>query len=450
MPTAKDEETTPVVVVGEGLNCLGVLRSLERAGLHALAVTTTRRCVVACSRHARVALLPSLEGRTLVDGLKAIGAGFAERPVLMLGGDRQVAAVNEAREELEPLFHLGLPAQEMVRTLADKALFHRFAEARGLPVPRTVVIRDGDAAGLAALADLVPPFVIKPADKAQALSGRVERAACALDLAQARDLAARMASAAGSVVVQEWIPGADSDLYFGLFACAADGRVIGLFCGRKLVCSPPAVGNTALCAPAGAVADDVAALTLRFVAESQYRGIGGLEFKRDCRSGRLVIVEPTVGRTDWQSEVATLNGVNLPVLAALEELGLARPGAAASRTRPQDANGAQVAQVVQGVERAQGAAVLPPTDLATPRAVPPRGVAWRASITHRRPRALASDVRLVDGYFRLDDPLPAAYHYLVDEFARRALRRLARLPRAWRARRHAGEEAAAERGAPAP
>jgi len=421
-----------VVVVGEGLNCLGVLRSLERAGLRALAVTSTRHCVVACSRHAEVALVPALEGPELVEGLKALGAGFAVRPVLMLGGDRQVTAVNEARAELEPLYHLGLPAASMVRTLADKALFHAFAEAHGLPVPRTVVV-DG-AEGLARLDELTPPLVIKPADKAQALSGRVERAACALDRAQARAIAARMVQAAGSLVVQEWIPGADSDLYFGLFACAGDGRVIGLFCGRKLVCSPPAIGNTALCAPAGPAAEDVAELTLRFVAETHYRGIGGLEFKRDCRTGRLLIVEPTVGRTDWQSEVATLNGVNLPVLAALDELGLPPPDDA-GEPRPAVAPRAGEAPARAGTWA--GAT---------------RDVAWRASFTHRRPRGLPRDVRLVDGYFRLDDPLPAAYHYLVDEFARRALRRLARLPRSWRGARRAreGEEASMEHGAPAP
>src|SRR5262249_6592036 len=48
----------PVVVVGEGLNCLGVIRSLAEAGLRVIAATTTRRCVVGCTRHAQVEHLP--------------------------------------------------------------------------------------------------------------------------------------------------------------------------------------------------------------------------------------------------------------------------------------------------------------------------------------------------------------------------------------------------------
>jgi hypothetical protein len=37
------------------------------------------------------------------------------------------------------------------------------------------------------------------------------------------------------------------------------------------------------------------------------------------------MVEPTIGRTDYQEEVATLNGVNLPHAAWCSELGLALP-----------------------------------------------------------------------------------------------------------------------------
>jgi predicted ATP-grasp superfamily ATP-dependent carboligase len=53
-----------------------------------------------------------------------------------------------------------------------------------------------------------------------------------------------------------------------------------------------------------------------------YFGFGGVEYKRDARDGRFLIIEPTVGRTDWQEEVATLAGVNIPLMAYRHELGL--------------------------------------------------------------------------------------------------------------------------------
>jgi len=133
-------------------------------------------------------------------------------------------------------------------------------------------------------------------------------------------------------------------------------------------------GTTALCVAANArVHQTLAALTADFVTSSRYRGIGGLEFKRDRGTGQFVVVEPTVGRVDWQAEIATLCGVNLPAIAYRTALG-----------GPAEA----------------GVAVI---DTA---------VAWRSSAGHRPRRgALLPGTRLVDGFFRRDDPVPALYHH---------------------------------------
>ena len=46
-----------------------------------------------------------------------------------------------------------------------------------------------------------------------------------------------------------------------------------------------------------------------------------MEYKRDVRTGRFVMIEPTVGRSDFQEEVATLNGVNIPNAAYCSAVG---------------------------------------------------------------------------------------------------------------------------------
>jgi hypothetical protein len=50
--------------------------------------------------------------------------------------------------------------------------------------------------------------------------------------------------------------------------------------------------------------------------------MGSMEYKRDERDGRFYMVEPTVARTDFQEEVACLNGVNIPEAAYRYESGL--------------------------------------------------------------------------------------------------------------------------------
>ena len=166
--------------------------------------------------------------------------------------------------------------------------------------------------------------------------------------------------------------------------------ISALFSGRKIICDPPKVGITALCIAAGEEHRQLADLTRHFIEQVRYEGIGGLEFKRDRRTGRFVIVEPTVGRTDWQSEIATLCGINIPLIAYWTALG----------------HGAQ------------------------PQAQNNHLVAWRSSAAYG-PRAgtLARGTRVVDGYFRWSDPLPGIYHYAISAFLLRALRYARRLVR---------------------
>jgi predicted ATP-grasp superfamily ATP-dependent carboligase len=376
----------PVVIVGEHLNALGTIRSLGGAGIPIYAVVGTRWCAAGLSRFAHVVRLPDLRGRVLVDGLKALALRLQARPVLILGGDQEVEVVNDARAELEPLYRFTLPPPELVRTLANKASFQRFAERRGLPVPRTRIVNAQD--GAHGLPDLDLPWVIKPANKLLVLDGAAERAVRVDNPTQAAAALSRLVGAAGSVVVQEWIDGEDSDIYFALFVCDRASRIVAMFCGRKLVCSPPEVGSTGICTDAGEAGPEVARLARQFIDATGYRGIGSVEFKRDRRSGRFLIVEPTIGRTNWQQEVATLCGINLPLQAYLSECEQ-------------------------------------PAARETPAA--PGTWAWSASLFHRRPRqTLADGVPIRDGYLQLRDPVPGLYHYLIEELARRAWRRMMR------------------------
>jgi predicted ATP-grasp superfamily ATP-dependent carboligase len=379
------QHKVPVVVVGESLNSLGIVRSLAGRGIELHVLATTRWCGPGLSRHANVQIVEALDGRALVDGLKAVARRLGRRAVLMLCGDAQVDAVNDHRDELEPLYQFTLPPAELLRTLANKATFQEFALRHALDVPRTAVVNAGEPVA-AALRDLTLPLVIKPADKVQVLSGHAERAVRVDTRAEAEAVGARMLAGAGCIVAQEWIVGDDSDIYFALFVCDADSRVVGMFCGRKLVCDPPGVGSTGICVDAGEHSATVAREAVRFIQASGYRGIGSVEYKRDRRSGRFVIVEPTVGRSDWQEEIATQCGVNLPLQAYLAECG------------------------------------LPPEPL-QPIAAPQ---AWSASLFYPRP-PLPEGVRLRDGYLRWSDPLPGLHHYLVEELWRRSVRRLGRL-----------------------
>jgi D-aspartate ligase len=357
----------PVVVVEGTLNGLGVVRSLSHGRMPIYLLGQTARCAARWSRYCRFVRVGALEGRELIHSLVELGQRLSGRPVLILTGDESVNCVSESRHLIEPLYRINLPAPEVVRALADKCLFHRLAEREGFPVPRSVVL--ADTADLALLASLTPPLIIKPADKTLVLNGVVERALQAPTLAEARRGAIHMLAHAPRLIVQEWVPGPDNEIYFSLFSCDRSGKPVGLFLGRKLLCSPPGIGSTAVCVAAPERAAELIPPTLQFIERVGYRGLGSLEFKRDVNTGRFFIIEPTVGRTDWQEELATLCGVNLPLMAYLAEL-----------EQP-----------------------LPPTREPSP------NLAWRQSAGFRA--TLAPGTRVVDGLFRWSDPMPGLYYY---------------------------------------
>ena len=372
----KLQSNVPVVVVDGTLNSLGVIRSLSFGRMPIYLLATSRNCAAGWSRFSTFVRVPSLEGSSLIDSLVELGLRLNNRPVLILTGDECVDAVSSNRDRIEPLYRISLPYAGIVRALADKSLFQEMAIRQGFPVPLGVVLEPQTDLNL--LQSLALPMIIKPADKKLVLKNIVERAVLANTQAEARIAATRMLERAPRIVVQEWVDGPDAEIFFSLFSCGRDGSLNGIFSGRKLVCSPPGIGNTAVCIAAPEASDELGESVTNFVSAVGYRGLGSLEFKRDSKTGRFVIIEPTVGRTDWQEEIATLCGVNLPLITYWAELG-----------RPVAVNDGVV-----------------------------RPAAWRSSIEHRIPAgALQPGTSVVDGVFRLSDPLPALYYYVLERIA---------------------------------
>jgi D-aspartate ligase len=394
--SASPTERLPAVVVGGSLNALGVVRSLARGGMPIYLLETTRRCPAAWSRHCAYVPVGALEGPDLTETLVALGTRLACRPVLILTSDQSVNWVSSHREQIEPLYRISLPSDEVVRALSDKTLFQEMAEREGFAVPRAVCVTG--TADLERLAALTPPLIVKPADKTLVLSGLVERVVRAATPTDAQRVCAQMLARAPRIIVQEWIDGPDTEIFFTLFACNGDGAPLAVFPGRKLVCSPPATGSTAVCVGAPEMAAELGAPTMQFIERLGYRGLGSLEFKRDPRTRRCLIIEPTVGRTDWQEEIATLCGVNLPLITYRAEVGQHLPAAKACEAP----------------------------------------LAWRSSAGIRAPLALG--VRAVDGYFRWPDPLPALYYYGYERGLWRVWHRAVRAARTRLSSRSRGQE----------
>ncbi|MET4570821.1 carboxylate--amine ligase [Rhodanobacter soli] len=322
---------TPALVLGAGANGLGVARSLARARVPVWLLDSDVQRPEMHTRAAQPLKIRAAHGETLVEDLVRLGTTqfSGVRPVLLLTREESVKTVSHHRDRLSALYRFSLPPRGVVDTLLHKQGFQRRAEQLGSPIPPLVHVRT--PADLSALEGLHYPVVIKPGERDADYGRRFKKAYRVESAAEGVELIRRILPVMADVVVQEWIEGPDSNIYFCLQYLDRQSRVVGSFTGRKIRSWPPQVGGTASCTAAPEVHADLSAMTTRFFQAAGVIGMASMEYKRDTRSGEFRMVEPTVGRTDYQEEVATLNGVNLPYAAWCSELDLPFPAAVATK-----------------------------------------------------------------------------------------------------------------------
>jgi predicted ATP-grasp superfamily ATP-dependent carboligase len=363
-----DARLAPAVVVGGERACgLGLVRSLAAGRMPIYVVDSDRRQPAMRSRYAEPVTVAQLSGRQLVDDLLRLAGRCREKPVLFLSSDEHVVTASQFRSDLSPAYRFQLPPHDLLIPLMSKPGFQAFAEERGLPVPRSVTI-DAET-DLAKLSSLAYPAVIKPGIKTKAYYERgFARGYRVGSPPEAEQICRDILAIGVGVIVQEWIEGPDTELYFCLqYRHRARGEVRS-FTGRKLSIWPPDVGVTSCCTAASEVSHILEPLAEAFFSAIDFDGLGSMEFKRDVRSGEFLMVEPTLARPDWQEEIATLNGVNLPLAAYLSMSGEPSP------------------------------------EFATP----PVAAIWCSSWRNSRYDEVAyKGLRKYDAYWRAEDPLPA-------------------------------------------
>lgn len=391
MPATAPSTLIPAVVVGGSDNCggLGVVRSLGQAGVPVIVIDREVTAPALHSRYARKVVMPELSGYSFVQNLLALQAGLGCRPVLFLTSDEAALTVSEHRNELQRGFRLRLPSHDRLAALMKKSEFQKLAAEHGFPIPRSVRIRSANDLG--SLAKLNFPAVVKPSVKTEDYqTHEFERGYPVASLAEAEAVIRRILPVLPDLIVQEWIEGPDSAIYFCLMYRDSAGPVSS-FTGHKLSIWPPRVGTTASCMPAPDAHAELHRLTEAFFAAASFVGMGSMEYKRDGRTGKFFMIEPTVGRVDWQEEVATLNGVNIPLAAYRHEIG---------------AGGTPVVQspLVIWCDGARH---------------------WKAARLDPALTASLPKIAARDAYWRLADPLPALFHALTMfmRTLRRALKR---------------------------
>lgn len=318
----KNLPDVPAVVVGGGLNSLGIVRSLGVAGVPLVVADTDIKSPAMRSRHGNKVVLPQLEGTDFIKNLANLSTSHMSPAILFLTEEKTVRTVSEHRHKLSDKFVIRLPQHERLMELMHKEGFYNLAKDCGAPIPKTVRIRSNEDISLTEALSF--PCVFKPGEKNYAYGARFKKAYKVNSVQEIRDLYRQIEPVLADMVVQEWIDGSDGEIYFCLQYVGEDGKLVSSFSGRKIRSWPINVGGTASCTAAWEEEQELNELTIRFFNQVGFTGMGSMEYKRDSRDGRFYMIEPTVARTDFQEEVATLNGINIPLAAYLYETGTHR------------------------------------------------------------------------------------------------------------------------------
>ena len=216
-----------------------------------------------------------------------------------------------------------MPPPETVKKALCKTSFARMAESLKLHVPRSFSI--GRSLKISDLPDDIKfPVIVKPEYRNDCYVAHVSgKAFKAENIQELHECYKIFSVHQEEAIIQEYIPGDDSDLFFCFQYYTRDQSLVCSLSGRKIRQYPSLCGSTSSCE----VVHDpqVEKLTTSFFTRIGYVGPCSMEFKRDPRDGVYYFIEPTIGRHDWNNSFGEGNGFPMPYINYLDALGVVIP-----------------------------------------------------------------------------------------------------------------------------
>lgn len=305
------------IVMGLGTTGLGVARSLHARGIPVIGLDSART-PASRSRTLRFMTRPGFgDDATALAFFIGLAGRLGGRPVLCPVSEREVSFVARHQAELREHYRFLVADAGTIERAVSKQGHIEWAEQLDLPAPRTHAVIDADGVEMAA-ASLRFPVVMKPDDPAAWRDGRLAgtgfekaKAIPAEDADELRRAYARVSAAGPAVVIQEMVVGDDPSHFSYHVLIDGDGVTRAEFVGRKHRLAPPHFGVGTY---VESVQDEEILAAGREVARRiGYRGVANIQFKKDARTGRAMLIELNPRFSLWVG-LGVDCGVDLPYL----------------------------------------------------------------------------------------------------------------------------------------
>ena len=300
----------PVVVLDVGYGGYGIVRSLVSYGIPVIGF---------CNHGKRPEYRTELCDRKvyfkgesdLIDKLEQTVSGLSGKPVLYVTTDKYVSLIIKNRKFFDEHFLIQLPANDVLELLLDKTAFTDYALEQNILVPRTHnLYQEEDLQYISN--NLSFPLILKPFNRTAAWrNAKLSKAYYLNNADELRKVYDKIHPVEPRLMVQEWVPGGDSNVHYCLVYFNEKRECLASFTGYKVRQWP--VGTGTACSTAPLNESFVTERTVEILKNVNYSGFGSVEFKLHDLNGRYYLIEPTVGRFEQIGYVATINGVNLPL-----------------------------------------------------------------------------------------------------------------------------------------
>ena len=279
-----------LVTPGNLRSALAVTRSLGRQGVAVTVADERARSLAGSSRYCRSSLRvpsPSRAGDAFVRAIRDEVERGRHR-VLMPTDDVTLSLISGARSQFEGLTVLPFPEADVVQLAHDKAALVALATEQGIPVPRTVVVRE-PADLERAVRDVGLPAVVKPRVSRLAVDGEWRSGSGPYYVRTPAELEAACRAVSAAIpcpLVQEQVPGEGR----GVFVLMNRGRLRAAFAHRRLREKPPS-GGVSVLSESVPLDPQLLEHSERILEALKWHGVAMVEFKRDARDGVSKLLE---------------------------------------------------------------------------------------------------------------------------------------------------------------
>lgn len=279
--------------------CLGIFRSLGRAGVPVHAVVAGPHEPVASSRYLRGTTTWStaldLDPAGFLEHLVDMGARFSRPPVVMCTSDDMAVLVAEHRAELDRHYLIAPVPPELPRRLTDKSQLQALCQGAGISTPDTIRVDEHGRVEEVAKSVAYPVVIKSTALRDQTSVDQMVTNSTLVTSGEQLTAIAEGRDEPLGMLVQEYLPDETSEDWIAHGYCGIDGSVKVVFTGRKVRSWPPRGGATAQAFTRENA--ELTRLTTAFCHSVGYRGIFDLDWRLDLRSDQYHLLDfnPRVG-----------------------------------------------------------------------------------------------------------------------------------------------------------